>query len=245
MSLEPLEWDNFSAYTGCAYRNLTERKIMRGAKLAACLGLAWGAAQWAHAQPGWRGGWGGGWGGGYFSSTPAEGYARGLADMVRSAGQANLSNSEAAINYEQARAANFDNRLKYTQMWFERRRLNDEYTQQQRAERRYSREMFRGGGQRPPDPLTAAELDPLTGQINWPSSLMLEAFAGSRERFQELSTQRVKDGHTLDFEAQNAVRSEARTMTDELRDQIASYTPNDYAAARRFIQRLSAELRSS
>lgn len=218
---------------------------MRGAKYLACLMLALSAVGSAAAQPGWRGGWGGGWGGAYYSSTPAEGYARGLADMVRSAGQANLSNSEAAINWEQARSANFDNRLKYTQMYFERRRMNEQYTEQQRAERRYSREMFRGGGQPTLDPLTAAELDPLTGQIHWPSSLMTEPFAASRKRFQKLSEQRAKDGQKLDFDSQNSVRTETRTMTDELRNQIASYTPNDYAAARRFIQRLSADLRSS
>ena len=46
----------------------------------------------------------GGWGGpSYHASTAAEGAARGMADVVRSAGAANLLNSEAAKNYEDAR----------------------------------------------------------------------------------------------------------------------------------------------
>lgn len=206
---------------------------------AVCIFLGLGAfVSSAQAQWGWRGGWGN------FASTPAEGYARGLADVVRSAGAANLMNSEASINFEQARAANFENRLKYTEMFFERRRLHDQYMEQQRAERRYSREMFRGGGQSLA-PLTASEFDPLTGEIHWPKTLMTEPLAASRERFQKLADQRVKSGMALDFEAQNAVRAETRTMSDELQAQIASYTPSDYANAKRFIRRLSMELRSS
>jgi len=48
-------------------------------------------------------------GGGYHhASTVEEGAARGMADVIRSRGAANMMNSEAAINYEQARKSNID-----------------------------------------------------------------------------------------------------------------------------------------
>lgn len=181
-----------------------------------------------------------GWGG-YHASTPFEGYARGLADFTRSTGEANLYNSRAAINFEQARSANFDNRLKYAQMYFERRRLHDEYMKQQQTQGRYDREMY--SRHVPLEPLTQAELDPRTGHIHWPDTLRTAPLSESRERLEELAELRSKQG-PLTFSERNAVRREAKAMTRELREQVASYTANDYAQARRFIERLDAELRT-
>lgn len=207
----------------------TGRNWTRHAALAASL-MTLAAAGAGSAQAQW---WG--WGG-YHSSTPFEGAARGVADLTRSRGEANLYNSEAAINFEQARSANFDNRLKYAQTYFERRRLHDEYMEKQQTEGRYDREML--SQRKPLDPLTVAELDPRTGRISWPDTLLTEELAGSRDRFEELAAQRSRDGY-LDFQLRNAVRRETKTMMDELRDQVASYTADDYADARRFVERLA------
>ena len=48
----------------------------------------------------------------------------GMANVVRSAGYANVMNSIAAQNYEQAYSADLDNRFKYTNTYFEMRRVN-------------------------------------------------------------------------------------------------------------------------
>ena len=50
----------------------------------------------------------------------------GMANVVRSAGYANVMNSIATQNYEQAYSADLDNRLKYTNTYFEMRRNNKE-----------------------------------------------------------------------------------------------------------------------
>src|SRR5262245_26341410 len=73
------------------------------------------------------------WGGDYHSSTLEEGMQRGHADVVRSYGMANLLNSQAAQNYEQARKDYLDNRLKATQTYFEMRRYHDEAVKAQRS----------------------------------------------------------------------------------------------------------------
>ena len=46
------------------------------------------------------------------ASTAAEGYANGVSNIISAQGQRNLSNSQAAINLEQARSANIDNQVK-------------------------------------------------------------------------------------------------------------------------------------
>ena len=77
--------------------------------------------------------WGGGWGGGYHSSTLEEGVQRGYADVVRSRGMANLMNSEAAINLQEADKKYLENRLTATQTYFEMRRYNQEARRAERS----------------------------------------------------------------------------------------------------------------
>ena len=61
--------------------------------------------------------------GGGHASTAAEGYANGMS--THSIGRLyNLQTSQAAINAEQARSMNLDNRLKGTQTYFEMRKVN-------------------------------------------------------------------------------------------------------------------------
>src|SRR5687768_6794213 len=76
----------------------------------------------------------GGWGGyHYHSSTEVEGAQRGFADFIRSAGAANLMNSEAASKYEDARKKYLENRLQATQTYFDMRRINAEARRSQRS----------------------------------------------------------------------------------------------------------------
>src|SRR5205814_7688592 len=99
----------------------------------------------AHAQYGWGGGGGGyyppyygGYGGGTVEGSVAHGYA----DLVRSAGAYNLMTSEAYKNYEDARKKNIENRLQWTQTYFEMRRINDEYRRAQYERDKRTQEDF-------------------------------------------------------------------------------------------------------
>ena len=83
-----------------------------------------------------------GWGGGYRPSTAAESYQRGFADVVRSAGAANVMNSAAMINVEEARSKNIENDLKATETYFEKKRVNKEYREQTKRPRPTSEQLF-------------------------------------------------------------------------------------------------------
>lgn len=61
------------------------------------------------------------------ASTVGQSYAMGMSSLVQAAGQANLNNSEAAKNLEQAASMNLDNQLKGTQTFFEMRKMNTAY----------------------------------------------------------------------------------------------------------------------
>lgn len=98
------------------------RRSIRTATIVAGLALAGFAAAPAHAQ--W-GGWGYGMGGGYASTAP-QAAAYGLSDIIRSEGYANLQNSEAAKNWEDAKTKEIQNRQQWTNTYFDMRRTNRE-----------------------------------------------------------------------------------------------------------------------
>src|SRR5205823_11718378 len=66
-------------------------------------------------------------------TTAAGAAATGAANVIQAQGQKNLSDSEAAINLEQARSQNLDNNLKYTQTFYEQKSIHDQYMQAQYA----------------------------------------------------------------------------------------------------------------
>ena len=108
-------------------------------------------------------------GGGYHASTAAEGFQRGMADVIRSTGAANMMNSEAMINVETARQQYISNRLYGTQTYFEMRRLNKEARAAEAGPRPTQQDVIRYAQERAPNRLSTSEVDPLTGNIAWPS----------------------------------------------------------------------------
>jgi hypothetical protein len=182
----------------------------------------------AQAQYGW-----GGNGYSYHSSTLEEGVQRGYADVVRSYGMANLLNSQAATQIEQARKAYIENQMKATQTYFEGRRYNAEARQAARGTPLSMEQYVRLAREQAPDQLTATQLDPLTGTINWPSPLRLPAYEALRKRIERLFQDRAT-GYVVYGEIQQACGElEALIKAD-----LEKFLPNDYVAAKRFLDSL-------
>ncbi len=96
----------------------------------------------------------------YARATPAQG----MADIISASGSRNLSNSEAAINMTDARSKQLDNHLKTTDTYFQNRLNNKKYREELNGPRKVTHNAFR----KLPPPLSPSEVDPITGQINWP-----------------------------------------------------------------------------
>ncbi len=177
------------------------------------------------------------------ASTPAESYARGLSDMTRSAGQANLMNSEAAINYEDARSKELDNRLKTTDTYFEMRRVNKEARDAERRPPPSSEVAFRRAQEVTPPELSATQLDRVTGSIEWPRLLMQDRYARTRDELDLLFEQRSAEGGSIGMDTYQEILSACNRLKAELKKNIRDYLPNDYVAASKFIDSLSFEAR--
>ena len=190
------------------------------------------AANPVHAQ------WGGGWGPRYHASTAAEGYQRGFADVVRSAGAANMMNSAAMKNVEDARTKNINNRLLATKNYFEMKRYNKEYRDANKKPRPTSEQLFRLAKEKTPGELSAAELDPVSGGINWPDVLKTEGYDEYRDNLDALHADVANAGGKVEFEQQQLIRKNVRTMQAQLAQQIEDIPPQVFSQANAFLKKL-------
>jgi hypothetical protein len=214
------------------------------AALAVALSAASLAAQW------YRGGrrqvavYGAGWGWkANFASTPQEGYARGMADMIRAQGQAAESAARAAIDYETARSAYIQNQ----KLWHETALQREQYGLQRReqyyAAQRAARDRRAAMAENAPPPtrLSSSQYDRASGLVKWPEALQTEAFAKDRAALEELLVVKAHTGHTGNINQK--IYDAAKAMQARLKSQIRDLHPNVYLDARKFLDYLAAEAR--
>ncbi len=192
------------------------------------------------AVPASFGQWGGFWGA-YRPSTAAESYQRGFADVVRSAGAANLMNSAAAINVEQARSQYIDNRLKATQTYFDMKRYNRQYREETDKPRPTSEQLFRLAKEATPRKLSPSELDPVSGKVNWPAILTTDQYATYRDSLDALFAQRASASGKIDVQQFQEIRQTIRAMREELASRIRDIPPQVFSSANAFLRQLEHE----
>jgi len=181
------------------------------------------------------------WYGGYFASTPAEGYAMGMAAVIYSAGAANWMNSAAAINLEQARSAYLDNQIKLTETYYAKKRMHQSYVDSTRKPGLSSQRLASLAKSAPPVPLSDEELDPVTGQVAWPSVLRQEDYEPLRQKLDALFAERAEEGGNISIQQANAIADSSKQLAAELKKRLREYPSGDYMTARRFVERLSRE----
>lgn len=181
---------------------------------------------------------GGGYGWGH-ASTAAEGAARGYADVVRSQGMANLANSAAAINYEDARKSYLDNRLKATQTYFEMRRYNTEARRAEKAPPLSPEGYVRLARQQAPAQLSTSQLDPLTGSITWVMPLRRPEYGQLRAAVEKLFHDRA-GGYADPL----AIDAAIDAFDAQLKTDLAKFAANDYLAAKNFLSSLKFAARA-
>lgn len=181
------------------------------------------------------------WDPGYHSSTAAEGYQRGFADVVRAEGIANLWNSQAALNYEDARSKDYDNRLKMTETYFNMRRMNEQYRQSERGTPATSEQLFRWAHRDVPRPLNSYEFDPLTGQVNWPLLLRAPGYTDYRDFTEQFFRLRAEAPQKINIVNLMRLQEMLENWLYTLKADIKAFKPNEYIRSRKFIESLAAE----
>ena len=163
---------------------------------------------------------------------------RGLADVIRSEGEAARSLSEAAIAAEHARNLAVENHVKEVAARLELQKLGRAARQEYYAEQRARREKYlvnKVSGL--PPRLGPNDIHHATGKIIWPVALTRDEFDAFRQELEELFLVRAYTKSDVSRDIYDA----ARALKDELKRYAADVPVNDYMHARKFLESLALE----
>ncbi|QDS87028.1 hypothetical protein EC9_12040 [Rosistilla ulvae] len=170
-------------------------------------------------------------------STIAGSEMAGMADLVRSSGYANLQNSEAAINVEQARSMQLDNRVKYAETYYEKRRIREEAKNYDRKQVT-PEQVHRLADMKRPKPLSESQYNPKTGEIHWPLAAMQPIMNGTRRRIEQLMQERSPDGR-LEPTAYFEIARLCEVLDKQVGAELDTLPMQEVSQAKAFIKSLS------
>jgi len=189
--------------------------------------------------------WGGGMGynrGGY-ASTAAQGAAYGMSEMMRAQGAQNLENSEAAKNWQDAKTQEIQNRMRWTETYFEMRKSNKEARDAEAGPPVTQEQAIRMAKMTVPPRLVSTQLDPVTGHIEYPIVLQDSIFTPYRAELDKLFAHRASSGGSLQYEQFQEIQRTVSKFIDVLKDNVGKYAAGDYGKARSFLNSLAHESR--
>jgi hypothetical protein len=190
----------------------------------------------------WGGGGGGGWGMNW-SSTAQEGADRGLAAVVQAKGYANLQNSEAAKNWEEAKTLDMQNKLRWSETYFEMRQVNRDKRADEGGPRVTQDQAIRLAKMAAPPRLQSTQLDPVTGHIEYPLILTADIYTQYRNRLDSLFSQRAASGGSIRYDDFKAIETTISQFVELLEKHVSDYASGDYGHARNFLDSLVNEAR--
>jgi len=172
--------------------------------------------------------------------TPFSAAARGVADIIRSAGAYNALTGEGAVKASQAQRQFIDNRRADVENYFGIREVNRRMRAEERGPRASAEDLVRYSRSGAPARLSPSELDHVSGRIAWPVLLRDNRFVADRVAIEKLFNQRAtkRQLSTTEFLRLDGL---IRSMTTELQDQVAQLPPQEYVRAKRFVQSLGHE----
>jgi len=177
------------------------------------------------------------WGAG---STPAGSYLTGAANAIRAEGQYNLLSSAATINLEEAARREIENRKRWTDAYFEMRRVNDAYNHPKRPPTP-PETWVRLAHDAAPARLPPTVLDPVSGRIYWPSALMDPFFTPDREMLEQLFADRAATQGAIGIQGYNQIRRAVDDALARLKANIRAIDSRNYLEARNFLTSLGYE----
>jgi len=177
----------------------------------------------------------------HHASTFEQGYFQGAASVIQASGQANYSNSLAAVNFQEAYRRQLENSRLYVQVFLERREMVRQYLDRYGDHPPTRETLDRVAKAALPDRLSADEYDPATGTLVWPHILRDVAYDPFRKRIDELMTSRSPENSGDGSPWQRELRQLVDAMQRLLRQNIDTVTAQQYARAKWFLISLNYE----
>jgi len=180
---------------------------------------------------------------GGYASTAQQGDDYGMSEMMRAQGYQNLQNSEAAKNWEDAKTVDIQNRLRWTETYFEMRKVNKEKRAEEDGPPVTQEQAIRMAAQKMPARLRSTQLDPATGHIEYPPLLTDDGYKQYREKLDTLFAHRAASGGSIPYSDYQAIQQTVGQFIDALTRRINEYTAGDFGRAKNFLDSLGSEAR--
>jgi hypothetical protein len=188
--------------------------------------------------------WGGyGYNRGGYASTAAQAAAYGMSEMMRAQGYQNLENSQAAKNWEEAKTQEIQNRLRWTETYFEMRKVNREAKAAEQGPPVTQEQAIRMAKMAAPPRLGSTQLDPVTGHVAYPPVLMDDIYSDYRKRLDQFFADRAAAGGSVQYGEMREFQSNVSKFIDVLKQNVNNYPAGDYGKARTFLDSLAHEAR--
>ena len=179
------------------------------------------------------GGYYGGGGGGTVEGS----WMQGMASVISAQGNYNLATSAAAVNLTQAEKQDIQNRQQATNAYFAMQQTNRAATAAKRSPRLSEEQLVRIAAQAAPKALDANDVNPVSGQVNWPSVLQDDMFNKDRVLVEQLLARQMSQGR-LGIAEHEQLGDAIERMAATLKSQINSVPTQQYIAAKNFLKSL-------
>ena len=176
-----------------------------------------------------------------------------MSEVIRAQGYANMQNSAAAKNWEQAKTMEIQNRELWTNTYFKMREENSNARRKEQsrnvltdAEKEANHDrMIRVAKMSSTPRLRSTQLDPVTGHIEYPLILTDDRYASYREKLDALFSERAISGGSLQYSQYLAIQNAVQQFIDALKSQVGKVPAGDYGSARTFLNSLARETKYS
>jgi hypothetical protein len=164
-----------------------------------------------------------------------------MSEMMRAQGYQNLENSEAAKNWEEAKTLEIQNRMRWTETYFEMRKTNRDARTAEAGPPVTQEQAIRMAKMSSPRRLGSTQLDPVTGHIEYPLLLQDDIYSPYRHELDSLFAKRAATGGSIQYSEYQAIQTTVSKFVDALKEHVDKYPAGDYGRARTFLNSLAHE----
>ncbi|MFI4876820.1 MAG: hypothetical protein ACIALR_15825 [Blastopirellula sp. JB062] len=170
------------------------------------------------------------------TATAEQGALNGMANLTSARGSYNLQTSQAAVYATQAQSNEIANRKQYADTYFQMREQRDAY-EAKKHPRPTEEQLAYLAHSAAPKPVDTKKVNPVSGEIQWPTLLQYPDFEKQRNELSSLLEKKASHGG-LGYQDVNKFIETADAMSATLKRGIKKVPPQQYVEAHSFLNSL-------
>ena len=175
------------------------------------------------------------------SPFPIEEVSRNIEKLVRDSSQSSNRPSMAMIDRQTAESMSYDNQIKKTKTYFEKRELNRSYREAEKAPKQTTAASDAKTSKSAVDRLTVKQYDQAGGRMNWPVVLKAEPYAAQRTTLDRLFPSHAKAGGGINTSQYADIQTTILKLQAILKQNRTTTNIDQYMYSLRFLESLHYE----